>query len=184
MMISIVLLYLLRFCAGQDGVVYVVNLDSQMEACDELSALFVDTSNVNVERYNDTIAYMYGDIKFLQDIGPDTMVEIILEKEASGKYELMFSHEICDLCGEIGKGADSDYYAYMKYFGIPDSCPFEAGEYPIKEFIVDTDDLPVNSNTVGRYQAFLNLYKNPEKDCKTDKEFMCCLNLKLIIEMD
>ena len=49
-------------------------MDSQMEGCDEESLLFVDTSGVNVGRYNETIAYMSGDITFLQDVGPDTMV--------------------------------------------------------------------------------------------------------------
>ncbi|KAJ8709684.1 hypothetical protein PYW08_009688 [Mythimna loreyi] len=184
-MIPIILLYLLRFgvCQSYD-VEYVVNIDSQIECCDDESKEFVDTSGVTVGRYNETIAYMHGDIKFLKGVGPDTMVEITLHKEVSGKYELVYSHEICDLCAEMEKGPDSDYYGYMKYFGIPDCCPFEAGDYPVKEFIIDTDDLPLNSDTVGRYQAYITLYKNPDKDCKKNKEFMVCLNLKLIIEMD
>lgn len=53
-------------------------------------------------------------------------VEMLLYKEANNKYELMFSHEICDLCAEVAKGEDSDYISYMKYFGIPSECPFDA----------------------------------------------------------
>lgn len=49
---------------------------------------------------------------------------------------------------------------------------------------MDTDDMPLNSNTAGKYQALLNLYKNPDKDCKTKTEFMCCLDMKLVIERD
>ncbi|XP_047036050.1 uncharacterized protein LOC124641851 [Helicoverpa zea] len=184
-MIPIILMYLLQTCLCQSPeVTYLLNLDSQMECCDSESEEFVDVSGVTVARYNETIAYMYGDIKFLKDVGPDTMVELILQKEASGKYEVMATHEICDLCSEVMKGPESDYYSYMKYFGIPEECPFAAGDYPIKEFILDTDDLPLNSNTAGRYQAFMTMYQNPERDCKKNKEFMLCLTMKLLIELD
>ncbi|XP_035442178.1 uncharacterized protein LOC118270605 [Spodoptera frugiperda] len=183
--VPIILFSLVRFgWCDPPGVQFVVNMISQLESCDEVSDAAVDTSGVVVGRYNETIAYMRGNVKFLIDVGAETMVEMLLYKEANNKYELMFSHEICDLCAEVAKGEDSDYISYMKYFGIPSECPFDAGEYPILEFIVDTDDLPVNSNTVGRYQAYLNLYKNPEKDCKSTKIFMFCLSLKLIIEAD
>ncbi|KAH9636499.1 hypothetical protein HF086_017665 [Spodoptera exigua] len=184
--VSFILFSVLRFCLGNPPgeVKFIVNMVSQLECCDEASEAAVDTSKVVVGRYNETIAYMRGDVKFLVDVGDDTMVEITLYKEANGKYELMYSHEICNLCEEVEKGEDSNYVSYIKYFGIPDHCPFSAGEYPILEFIVDTDDLPVNSNTVGRYQAYLNLYKTVDNDCKASRIFLFCLSLKLIIEAD
>lgn len=48
--------------------------------------------------------------------------------------------------------------------------------------IVDTEDMPINSNTAGYYQALLNFYLMPEEG--GEKEYVCCLALKLVIETD
>lgn len=49
----------------------------------------------------------------------------ILKQSPGGRYEMAISHEVCDLCEEISN-ADGDYQTYLKYFGFPSTCPFDA----------------------------------------------------------
>ncbi|XP_063834383.1 uncharacterized protein LOC135083614 [Ostrinia nubilalis] len=104
---------------------WVLNFDSPVYVCsDAASQEFVDTSGVEVQRHNETFAYMTGTFKFLKGIEPCTVVELIVERDKNGRVEPMMTHDICDLCAEIG--AESGYYKYLKHFGIPDTCPFSA----------------------------------------------------------
>lgn len=52
-----------------------------------------------------------------------------VQKEAAGnRYEMVMSHEICDLCEEISN-KESNYQQYLQFFGFPDNCPFEPVSY-------------------------------------------------------
>ncbi|XP_073963157.1 uncharacterized protein [Choristoneura fumiferana] len=161
---------------------YVLNFDSPVYVCSDMeSQSWVDTSGLEVVRYNETTAYMTGTINFLKGLDYSTMVELEVYKELSGQYEKTISHEICNLCNEIGK-KDSLYFKYLKYFGFPDACPFAAGTYSVQDLKPDDADMPVNAATSGRYQVNINLYKNPDGTCKNMKTFIGCLKLDFIIE--
>lgn len=41
---------------------------------------------------------------------------------------MMMSHEICNICDELGK-EDGNYYSYIKDIGLPDSCPLPPVRY-------------------------------------------------------
>ncbi|XP_026754417.2 uncharacterized protein LOC113514528 [Galleria mellonella] len=158
-----------------------MNFDSPVHVCfDETSSMYVDTSGIEMIDYNDTTSCMTGVIKFLQNVGENTMIEIVIEKEVSGQFEVMATHLICDLCEELHP--ESNYYKYLQYFGFPDNCPFESGEYSIFDFVINTDDLPVNSANAARYQVIINFYKNPDCSSKDDMTFLFCLKMDFIIE--
>ncbi|KAM3960697.1 uncharacterized protein ACR2FA_005290 [Aphomia sociella] len=165
----------------QPEIEYILNFDSPAHVCfDEASMQYIDTSGLDVGSYNDTTSYMSGALKFLKGIGENTMIEIVIEKEVSGQFEVMATHIICDLCGELHPG--SNYYKYLKYFGFPESCPFDAGEYPVSDFITDSEDLPINSANAARYQVKITFATNPDCSNKDDLEFLFCLILDFIIE--
>uniref|UniRef100_A0A8R2M969 Uncharacterized protein n=1 Tax=Bombyx mori TaxID=7091 RepID=A0A8R2M969_BOMMO len=112
-------------------------------------------------------------------------LEIKLEKEASGKREMIFAHDICDLCKEL-VDRDSNYYKYFKHIDFP-ATPGGGGfqgDYPIHDFVLDADEIPLNSYNVGLYVATMNIYENPTGDCKANKEFLCSLHLGLSVEME
>lgn len=52
-------------------------------------------------------------------------LNVLLKKEASGKHEVLFAHDICDFCDELGN-KEGNYHKYLQYIGIPESCPFDA----------------------------------------------------------
>ncbi|XP_059050481.1 uncharacterized protein LOC131845433 [Achroia grisella] len=160
---------------------YVLNFDSPAYVClDESSSVYVDTSGMDMITYNETTSCMTGAIKFLQGLDENVMIEAIVEKEVSGQFEMMATHIICDLCEELHP--DSNYYKYLQYFGFPATCPFDAGEYSVHDFVINTDDLPVNSANAARYQVTVNFYNNPDCSSKDVMQFLFCLKLDFIIE--
>ncbi|XP_063389525.1 uncharacterized protein LOC134675238 [Cydia fagiglandana] len=169
-------------CQGPVDADFVLNFDSPVYVCpDPSSQAYVDTSAVEVDRYNETTSYMTGTIYFHKGFDSATMVEIMVEREINGQYEMFISHEICDVCKEFGD-EDSLYAKYFSYFGFPTTCPFAAGPYEVHDLKADNDDLPINGATAGRYQVTINLYNNPDSTCKNVKEFIACLKLDFIIE--
>ncbi|XP_026498835.2 uncharacterized protein LOC113402740 [Vanessa tameamea] len=183
--VTVLLLGLYNYVLADGGIPddgYILNFDSPIYVCpDEESNAFVDTSETEVKRYNETTAYLTGFIKFIKGIEPATMVEVLIEKDIGGSFEMFASHEICDLCKELGD-EDSPYADYLKYFGFPDQCPFSPDTFAIKDFVVNTKDLPINSATAGRYQVTMNISKNEGGNCLNDKGFIACLKLDFIIE--
>ncbi|XP_039760432.1 uncharacterized protein LOC120634104 [Pararge aegeria] len=161
---------------------YTVNFDSPIYVCpDEDSQGYVDASQVQVKRHNETATIMTGVIKFLKGFEKDTMIEFIAEKDTGGSYEMVVSHEICDVCGEL-QNPESAYAGYLPYFGFPDLCPFEPNNYIIKDLVADSQDVPLNSAMAGRYQVTLNMYKNTDGQCLDDKIFIACLKLDFLVE--
>lgn len=53
----------------------------------------------------------------------DFQLEVVIEKDIGGSFEMFASHEICDLCKEI-QDKESPYAEYLKCFGFPEKCPF------------------------------------------------------------
>ncbi|XP_052744859.1 uncharacterized protein LOC112054906 [Bicyclus anynana] len=180
---------------------YTLNFDSPIYLCsDEESQAYIDTSEVQVKRYNETTVVMTGIFKLLKAFEQGTMIEIIAEKEAGGVYEMVFSHEICNICKEL-TNPESLYKTYMGYFGFPAECPFEPvshqyihwrpqysvitnfqNDYNINDLVTDTEALPLNIATEGRYQVTMNMYKSDEDKCLEDKEFLACLKLDFLVE--
>ncbi|XP_045455482.1 uncharacterized protein LOC123665181 [Melitaea cinxia] len=161
---------------------YILNFDSPIYVCsDEDSQKFIDTSRVEVKRHNETTTYMTGSIEFHKGIQTATMLEVVIEKDIGGSFEMFASHEICDLCKEI-QDMESPYAEYLKCFGFPEKCPFPPNTFAIQDFVPYTKDLPINSATAGRYQVTMNIYNNPESNCLNEKIFIACLKLDFIIE--
>ncbi|XP_049880905.1 uncharacterized protein LOC126377238 [Pectinophora gossypiella] len=144
---------------------------------DEQSKEYVDASRVQLARFDD-FAVMNGFLEFKKSFEPSTLLEVVLEKEASGRLEIMMTHEL-QACKEISDPG-SDYATWIEFFGLPSECPFEAGLYPIHNLTADTSDMPINSANAGAYQATINMYKCEGDDC--EKSFICCLKLDFCIE--
>ncbi|CAH0721131.1 unnamed protein product, partial [Brenthis ino] len=188
MLAVVVIFCLLYFCNVQgNGQVpeedsYILNFDSPIYVCpDEESQKFIDTSQIAIGRHNETCSYMTGAISFLKGMQSTTMVEIIIEKEISGSFEMFASHEICNLCKELGD-PESTYKDYLQHFGFPEVCPFEPNTFAVNDLVAHSKDLPINSVTVGRYQVTMNFIENPSSDCLDEKSFLACLKLDFIIE--
>ncbi|CAG9569286.1 unnamed protein product [Danaus chrysippus] len=161
---------------------YVLNFDSSIYVCaDEDSQAFVDTSEIEIKRFNETTAILTGDIKFMKEIGEKTMVEFIVEKEVGGRFDIVLTKEICDICEEM-KDSESFYYHYLGIFGFPDECPIEPDTYHVKDFVANAKDLPINKQNEGRYQVTLNVFKDSSGECQHDRVFIACFKLDVIIE--
>ncbi|CAH2059413.1 unnamed protein product, partial [Iphiclides podalirius] len=170
-----------QFADGQEDDDYVLNFDSALYVCgDEQSATYFGTSQVEVTRFNETNAYMFGAIGFLEGLRVNTLVEIFVEKESSGRYEMVMSHEICNLCDELDR-EEGKYYKCLKNFDFPKKCPLRPGDYSINNFVLDTEYLPVNKGTAGRYQV-TQFYSSTESNCIGAKTFVGCLKVDLVIE--
>ncbi|XP_013165479.1 PREDICTED: uncharacterized protein LOC106116263 isoform X2 [Papilio xuthus] len=144
-------------------------------------AVLTEDTEVEVSRYNETTTAMSGAAKLLKGMEQNTLVEAYVEKDVSGRYELVMSHEICNICDELGK-EESNYYSYIKDIELPDSCPFPPAEYNIKDLVIDTKYLPLNKANEGRYQMTLNFYDSPSGDCTGLKKFIACLKVDMVIE--
>ncbi|XP_045539854.1 uncharacterized protein LOC106720479 [Papilio machaon] len=161
---------------------YVLNFDSGLYVCgDEQSKAYFDCSRVEVSRYNETTTAMSGVARLLKGMDENTLVEAYVEKDVSGRYELVMSHEICNICDELGN-EESNYYSYIKDIELPDSCPFPPAEYTITDLVIDTKYLPMNKANEGRYQMTLNFYDSPSRDCTGPKTFNACLKVDMVIE--
>ncbi|XP_013142090.1 PREDICTED: uncharacterized protein LOC106106107 [Papilio polytes] len=161
---------------------YVLNFDSALYVCgDEQSEAYFDSSQVVVSRYNETTTAMSGYAKLLKGMEQNTLVEAYVEKDVAGRYEMMMSHEICNICDELGK-EDGNYYSYIKDIGLPDSCPLPPADYTISDLVIDKKYLPMNKANEGRYQMTLNFYDSPSGDCTGPKTFIACLKVDMVIE--
>ncbi|KAJ2940578.1 hypothetical protein O0L34_g6518 [Tuta absoluta] len=158
----------------------VLLLTSPIFVCDDdNSKAFMDTTEVETVRFNESLTFVRGKLKMLKSFESDSMLEIRLDKIANGKKEMVFSIEV-KLCDEIGR-EDSDFYSLLKYLVFPAACPIEEGEYVIDDLVAELDDLPINSSNMGEYEAGLYFFKCLNDNCK-EKEQLACAKLDCVIE--
>ncbi|KAL4708488.1 hypothetical protein ACJJTC_014096 [Scirpophaga incertulas] len=159
---------------------FVLNFDSPVYVCsDDSSKEFIDSSDITVSRFNETTSYMSGVLRMLKTLEPCAVVEMIVEKTTGSRTEVMVTHDICDLCAEVRP--ESDYFKYLRFFEFPSECPFQPGDFKVLNFVVDSEDLPVNKANEARYQVTFNFYENSSCDCK-DKTFLGCVKADFVIE--
>lgn len=74
-LLHLVILYIFT-CYQPEEVEYVLNFESPIYAFGEESVDFVDTSAISVERYNESTAFMHGNVVLLKGLENQAIVSL------------------------------------------------------------------------------------------------------------
>ncbi|XP_053619484.1 uncharacterized protein LOC128680395 [Plodia interpunctella] len=170
--------------APSDDSEYILIFESSIfPTADEESLSSMNTSGLEVVSFNETISTISGVMWILKEL-PEShfRIVVIVKKEVSGKFEVVLTKEICDLCEELH--VDSEHWKYIRYFGLPPQCPFPPGIYTVNGFAPHEDDLPLNSGSAARYIITIMIYHNKDGDCDNydNQIYLFSLILNLAVE--
>ncbi|XP_073969649.1 uncharacterized protein isoform X4 [Rhodnius prolixus] len=135
-----------------------MNILKKVEKCNSTEGHAAKIDKYRINRYNQTVYTYNGNIEIQTELrDEDTEVNIMMESRVNGGWKRNFLRRIPNACSSAEKFAPNYVQSIMKQANIT-GCPIPAGNYEIKDLVINVDvAIPI---PYGLYRSQVDLLKN------------------------